>query len=114
MTTVDDLLKAASCPEETVTLPSSGLKVRVRGLTRSESLQIAGQELPLEDVEAYVVSVGMVDPMISDAEVRVWAGRSPAGDVKEVMDTIQRLSGLVEAAPKEQYLRFRDRPGPGV
>lgn len=96
-------LFAPRCPEDDVDLPGVGT-VRVRGLTRAESMLVS--ELKGNAViERRVIAIGMVDPVLTEAEVGQWYRAAPAGELQQVAAAIQRLSGLDEGADKSD-------PGP--
>jgi hypothetical protein len=100
-------------------------EVLVRGLSRDEQLKAVKQDDVTADgmprfertaiIEARVVAAGMVDPAMTEAEVRQWQ-RVPgrAADVDAVSTRIQRLSGMVPQAAKEAYKSVRGESGAGV
>ena len=51
-------------------------------------------------MDVLVLTSGMVDPPLTEAEVREWRAVAAAGAVEPVMQAILRLSGLGEGAPK--------------
>jgi hypothetical protein len=94
--TADDVAETTA----RVTL-ASGRKITVRGLSRYELIlaSAGGREGP--DIEAYNLSVGVVDPKLTFAQARAWQKRSQAGgDIGMVSRTIRDLSGLGEGADK--------------
>lgn len=99
-------------PEADVEIPNVGT-VKVRGLTRGEVFKIQ-QAKGTAAIEAKILAIGMVDPELTDAEVRRWQGQSPAGELDSVVEKIRELSGLSDRADKEAYKSFRDGSGDGV
>jgi hypothetical protein len=97
------LKRKADIATEPVEL-DAGVVVKVRGLTNGEVR--ACREKAKEDKKRYehlLVSAGMVDPKLTEAEVGLWLEGdpddpddvgAPAGDAVQVMSAIQRLSGL--------------------
>lgn len=116
---MDEDLKArllkARVPEGTVELDGIGT-VRVRGLSRGEvfAAQKTTKEGDVAAVECRYVTIGMLDPKLTEAEVRQWQENSPAGEMETVVDKIKDLSGLGEKSAKEAVASFRDEPGSGV
>jgi hypothetical protein len=115
---MDDDLKARllkpRLSEETLEIDGIG-EIRVRGLSRGEVF--AAQKTTKGDVmamERRVVSLGMVDPPMTEHEVEQWQRNSPAGEMEAVSVKINELSGLTKTAEKAAYAEFRDEPGPGV
>lgn len=86
------------CPEEDIDIPNVGT-VRVRGLTRVESLLISEMKGNAA-TERRVISLAMVDPPLTEAEVGQWQKASVAGELQAVAEVVQRLSGLNEGAAK--------------
>jgi hypothetical protein len=106
----ESLLKA-SVPEAEVEVPGKGT-VRCRGLTRAEYLEmgIIGQQ-DLEKAEVFMISHGLIDPALSEAEVTLWRASVSAGEIDPVTGAINELSGLGETALKDAVATFRGRPG---
>lgn len=98
--------------EATVQIDGVG-EVRVRGLSRGEVF--AMQEAKgTQAQEARIVHYGLVDPQMTEAEVREWQNNSPAGEMQDVVAKIQELSKLTDSAAKEAMTTFRDGPNDGV
>ena len=97
-------------PEGTVDLEIG--TVRVRGLSRGEVF-MTQQAKGVEASERKIVAIGMVDPEMTEDEVRQWQRSSPAGEMEAVVDKISELSGLNKSAEKRAMASFRD-DGPGV
>lgn len=92
---------------EPVELPGVGTVI-VRGLTRFE-LALSGKDTddPAE-IEANSVSLAMLDPKLTPAEVQEWMRGAPAGEVNRVTLKIRQLSGLTEGAQKSNVAEVRD------
>lgn len=98
-------------PEGTVELELG--TVRVRGLSRGE-VYMTQQCKGVEAMERKILALGMVDPPMTEAEVRQWQENSPAGELEAVTKKIQQLSGLGEGADKSGVPGVRGEPGSGV
>lgn len=95
-------------PEAEVEIPDIGT-VRVRGLSRAESMVIQGMN-GLEETERKILHFGMVDPAMTEDEAGEWQNASPGAELEPVVEKIAALSGMVVNAPKEQYKSVRDEP----
>lgn len=82
--------------------------IKVRALTRGEALQVQGKEMAVADLERKLLSWAMVEPKLTEDDVRAWQDASPAGELQDVVDEIIRLSGMEKAAAKAAYQKFRD------
>lgn len=91
-------------PEGEVEIPGFGT-VRVRGLSRHEVLHIQSAHTKggVAAVERLTVSLGMVDPVLTEDEVKQWQKVSPGGEIDPVTQKIGELSGMLEGADKEAY-----------
>ena len=74
-----ELLFKSRLPEAEVDMPGLGV-MRVRGLTRTEALHCRGTT-DLATVERRMLALGLVDPVLTENEVKQWQGSSPAGEV---------------------------------
>ena len=103
---------AADLPEDDVEIPDLGT-VRVRALSRAEALKLenAGSAAMRE---AQILSWGMVDPVMTVAEVNHWLATSPAGEAQDVSTRIAELSGMLEDSAKAAYKSDGDGTGAGV
>lgn len=104
------LLNQATLPEADVELDGVGT-VRVRALSRYE-IMLAGKSTgddPLA-MEQMMLSMAMVDPKLTKAEVEQWQKVSPIGQMQAVAGKINELSGVGESVQKEAYKSFRDEP----
>jgi len=95
-------------PRDEVDIPGLGT-VTVRGLSRYELL-LAGKAGTDDLVasERRLVSMGMVDPEMSEDDVAAWQKCSPAGEIAPVVLKINELSGITREASKEAYKSLRD------
>lgn len=94
-------------PRGEVEIPDVGT-VTVRGLTRFELL-LAGKiaDGDVATTEQHMVSMGLVDPELTPAEVEQWQKCSPAGEIAPVVAMINELSGVTREAQKEAYKSVR-------
>lgn len=91
--------------EETREVKTYAGVVVVRALTRKEVLQLNGakarDEVDVAEFEQRMVSLGMVSPKMTPAEVSVWQDHDKAGGpLEEVTRAITELSKLYEGADK--------------
>lgn len=94
------LLKAR-VPEATVTIEGVG-DLRLRGLRRGEMFAIkkATDGKDLEAYEIKLLAVGVIEPKLTEAEVRRWYKAAPAGELEPVVEKLVELSGLATGADK--------------
>lgn len=110
---IKDRLLKTRLPEATVTIEGVG-DVRVRGLRRGEVFAIKKATQGKDDLEAFetkFVAAGMLEPKLTEAEVRRWYKAAPAGEIDPVVDKINELSGLAQGADKSDLPSVRDDPG---
>lgn len=72
-----------------------GGSVKVRGLSRNEVVAI--RELGLSDtpdIEAHLLSVGIIEPQMSVEDVSTWRELSPAGEYERILNKVTSLSGI--------------------
>jgi hypothetical protein len=86
-------------PEEDVSIDSIGT-VRVRALSRAEAMRVTGSEMAKAKLDRYVISRGMIRPLLTEDEVGEWQKVSAAGDIEKASRAIMRVSGLEIDAPK--------------
>ncbi len=91
---------------EEVQLPSLGVSVTVRGLTRREALTVTGKPMPAEEAERKLLAMAMVSPPMTEDEVRTWQRNAPAGELQPIDAAIKRLSGMGETAVKDEMATF--------
>ncbi|WP_436792665.1 hypothetical protein [Actinospongicola halichondriae] len=106
-------------PEKVVTIPGLG-DFTVRGLSRAEVMQI--QKIGASDaslIERKMLSMALIDPVLTEGEARQWQEASPATEIEPVTDAIAELSGMKEGSDRQVYdamdddpdLEFSFRPG---
>lgn len=105
----EDLFKRR-VKEVDVEIPDVGT-IRVRALTRTEVLSLGvvpgqGAELDLAEAERKVISAGMVEPPMTQDDVKAWQDSSPAVEINAVFLAIVELSGLTGEMPKEMVKQF--------
>lgn len=107
--------------EAEVEVPGIGT-VRVRGLSRGEviSMQKATDNEHTLDgprvlvIERKMIALGMIEPQLTEDEVKQWQKAAPANEIDPVMAKISELSGLDKGAGKAAMRSFRDGPGSGI
>lgn len=104
MTTNEDLKARLLAPrpaaDDTVELDGLGT-VRVRALSRGEVFALHKITDNVEDFERKFLSIGMVEPALTENEVAAWqAIPGAAAEIQEVSDKIETLSGLKKGADK--------------
>jgi hypothetical protein len=102
-------------PEADVELDGVGT-VRVRALSRYEIL-LAGKGKDENDVlaiEQAMLSMAMVSPQVSKADVEKWQKASPIGQIQRVTTKVNELSGVGQNSGKDAYKSVRGEPEPGV
>lgn len=104
-----DLLFKPRLPEDEIDIPGIGT-VRVRGLNRAEAMRVQATK-GVEATERLILSLGMVDPELTEAEAGRWQKASAAGEIEPVATRIAELSGLAPDAPKAAYTEFEADPG---
>lgn len=95
---------------EQVDVPGVGT-VTVRGLSRAESLIVGKAEGDPTVTERTMLRLGLVEPALTEAQIREWLAVAPNEHVDPVTKAIARLSGMYQEAPKEAYKSAGDRPG---
>lgn len=91
--------------EEDFELPS-GLTVRIRPLTRMEVLIIGKRDLPTDKKEAAFMSKAMVLPAMSEEDVKRWQTNSATGDMQELTERVQEISGMTKKGAKATAEEF--------
>lgn len=85
--------------------------VVVRALKRGEVLRLRGMGLALDEFEQHMVSIGLVSPKMTVAEVKTWQdAEEPEGSLEDVTDKISELSGLKKGADKSGVPGTGDQP----
>ncbi|MDN5751375.1 MAG: hypothetical protein L0H64_23225 [Pseudonocardia sp.] len=92
--------------EQEVQIPGVAV-VRVRALTRGEALQVRDKTMGTAEIERKLLAWALVEPKLTEDDVRAWQDASPAGELEVVVDAIVKLSGMEKAAAKAAYREFR-------
>lgn len=87
--------------------------ITVRALSRFEAALIAKRE-GNDAREKLILHLGMVDPVMSEADVGSWMRVATPQEIEKVTTAIATISGLLEDAPKSAYKSDGDGSGPGV
>lgn len=96
-------------PEDDVEVPGVGT-VRVRALSRAESLRMADAS-GAEEVERKMLALALLDPALTEDEVSQWQQAAVADELDLVVKKIAELSGVLDkASAKEAYKSVRDEP----
>jgi len=107
-----DLLATMLAPRtaetEDVQLDGLGISVTVRGLTRAEANRVIGKPMEAAEQERILLAAAMVNPRMSQDQVRQWQKVAPAGEIEKAAAAVRRLSGLGAEAVKEDMARFQD------
>lgn len=103
-----ELLFKARLPEEDVEVPGVGT-VRIRALNRAEAMHVQ-EAKGLAAAERRIVALGMVDPVLTEAEVGRWGDASAAGELELVSRRIAALSGMLQGSAKEAVKEFLANP----
>jgi hypothetical protein len=83
-------------------------EVVIRGLTRNEALAVREADT-LADKDNLLISLGLVDPVLSPEDVAAWAENDEAGVLAGISTRIGELSGMGEGAGKSRVPRARKR-----
>lgn len=94
-------------PEADVDVPGLGT-VRVRGLSRFE-VMVMKKSTDTENIEGTralvieqkLLSMAMLDPVLTEDEVKTWQKTAPPGELDAVSLKVQELSGLLDAPKSE-------------
>lgn len=92
-----EVLLKARLPEGEVEV--EGGTIRVRALSRTEVMQFKtlADKGDHDAVEHFILSKGVLEPALSDKELRTWRGVAVALEIEPVLNRILELSGLVGA-----------------
>lgn len=99
-------------PEAEVEVPGLGV-VRVRGLSRAEVIYLQSAKGPAA-VEQRTVALGLVEPTMTEDDVKQWQRVSVGGELNPVTERIGQLSGMMPGADKEAYKSVRGESDAGV
>jgi hypothetical protein len=92
---------------EDVEIPGVGT-VTVRGLSRAQALTLQGEAVDETTMERRLVSLGMVDPALTEDEVAEWQANTAAGELVPIVNAVLRLSGMAaEVAGKAAFPSVR-------
>jgi len=107
------LMRAAAdaLPTEQVEIDGVGT-VTVRGLSRAESLIVGKAEGDPSAAERAMLRYGLVDPALTESDIRDWLQVAPNSHVDPVTKAIARLSGMLEDNAKAAFKS--DVPGDGA
>jgi len=103
-----ELLFRVRLPEADVEVAGLGA-VRVRGRNRIEAM-LAQAADGTAAIERRVLSYGMVDPQLTEAEVKMWQKASPAGELEPGSNRITELSGMLAGSAKVAVREFEANP----
>lgn len=82
-------------------IPLDGVgTVRVRALSRAEALKVQGQQMSTAKMERVLLSLAMVDPVLTEDDVAEWQKVSGAGELQTVVEVVTDLSGMRQEAAK--------------
>ena len=74
--------------------------VRIRGLSRAEVIELQALEGGTAASDRRMVSWALIDPPLTEDEVRIWQENSAAGEIEALTLAIAALSGLDVGAAK--------------
>lgn len=101
MGTVDKSALLAPRTGNTGELEIEGIgTLTIRALTRSEALRL-NDVGSLEEKDNLLISMGVVEPALTPADVAAWASVAPAGEVSAVSEAIAVISGMTKTSAKE-------------
>lgn len=89
-----------------------GDTVEVRGLSRREAAEVQKADEG-ETRDAVMISLGLVDPVLTVDEVSAWFGTVPAGHANTLAAAIMRLSAMGDGQAKEYTKSVPRRRGRG-
>lgn len=94
-------LLAPRIGEGVITIENVG-ELYVRPLTRAQAMQVHActDEAVAENL---LISLGVVEPRLTVAEVEAWAQSAPAGEMQAVSLAIGKISGMTASSGKESY-----------
>lgn len=101
-----DALFKPRLTEREVEIPGLG-SVRIRALSRQETLHLKDKAMPVDEVERRLVSLAMVEPSLTEAEVGQWQDTSSAGELEVITQAIAEMSGMNINGAKEAYKSVR-------
>jgi len=84
-------------------------EIMLRGMSMGEVLIAASMERG-DERDAYTISCGMAEPVMTPEEVADWFNAADSKEITDVRSKIQRLSRLDTGAAKEVYEEFEADP----
>lgn len=107
-----ETLLGMTLPQAEVELDGAGT-VTVRGLSRWEMLHVGhvSEHRGVADGEAVMFSLGLVDPALTEAEVKQWQRAAPSGLFNAINAKLKELSGHGDGADKSGVQSVPDEPG---
>lgn len=102
-----DALFKSRLGEEEIDVPGVGT-VRIRALSRNEAMSVRGVDLGIAEMERKLLALALVDPVLTEDEVKQWQDASGAGEMEPIMLAVVRLSGMQVDAAKAEMQRFRE------
>lgn len=107
MATVDkSALLAKRFGVEDIEVPDVGT-VQVRALSRAEAHGLRDQEMTEQEMEVRLLSLALVEPKLSEDDVKAWQEAAPAGELEPVVRAVLRLSGMEAQAAKATFPEVR-------
>ena len=92
----EDLLRPEEVETYVVQIPEIRRAVRVRALTRAETLELRKLgELDLAELERRLLTHALVEPKMTHAQVKTWYDAQGATTLTPVVDKVLQVSGLV-------------------
>lgn len=89
-----------------ITLDVDGIgTIRIRALTRREALDFKGEH-DAGELEVKMLSLALVDPVLTEDEVRRWQDVAPVGELQVIVDQVIELSGMVKGVAGESLKQF--------
>jgi len=92
-----------------IDLPSGLGTVQVRKLSRGETMDLMEMEvgsngrvkIPLRVWEQRLLAAAMLDPKMTEADVKAWQENGASADIEEVTSVIQKLSNVSAVTDQE-------------
>lgn len=95
--TIEDLVQATSEVDIEPYELKSGKIVYIRPLNRKQALMFSKAKMPRDKFEQKMVSMAMVEPKLTVAQVSAWQDRDKAnGDLHGLTNRISEISGMTE------------------
>lgn len=93
---------------QTAEVEVAGGSVKVRALTRAEVLDVRGLSKDPAKFERRLLSYAMVEPKLTEAEVKLWQENSTVTEIEDVTDKVMELSGLKDRAERADKSRLQE------